>query len=187
MLFRSNASRGAVIDGEALLERRRGGGLGALVLDVFEEEPAPDPELIERCDIATPHVAGYSYDGKLAGTIAIYRAFRAWGNFEDRWDYERHLELGPEVDPVLEVPDPDLPPFRWMDRLIRPVYDVEVDDRGLRAAMAGPEGARADRFAGLRRNYRRRRSFTNFSVPRSDVPLDRRELVEHVLRMGWTE
>ena len=182
-----NASRGAVVDAETLLETRRAGGLGALVLDVFEEEPTPNPELIERCDLATPHVAGYSYDGKLAGTIAIYRAFCAWGELDDRWTYERHLELGAGVDPVLEVPDPDLPPFRWIDRLIRPVYDIEVDDRGLRAAVAGPKSARAERFAGLRRNYRRRRSFTNFSVPRAEVPPDRRRLVEDLLRIGWTE
>lgn len=182
-----NTSRGPVVDGEALLEARRRDRLGALVLDVYEHEPTPNPELIERCDLATPHVAGYSYDGKLAGTIAIYRAFCAWGDLDDRWRYERHLELGAGVDPVLEVPDRDLPPFPWMDGLIRGVYDIELDDRDLRTAIAGPEDAHADRFADLRRNYRRRRSFTNFSVPRAEVPPERRGLVEDVLRMSWAE
>ena len=61
-----NASRGEVVDEHALLHYRP--KLGALVLDTWCNEPSPDSKLIEICDIATPHIAGYSYQGKQSRT-----------------------------------------------------------------------------------------------------------------------
>lgn len=69
-----NASRGPVVDNQALrevlLERE---DLQA-VLDVWEGEPSVDIALAELCVIATPHIAGYSLDGKQRGTAQIYQA-----------------------------------------------------------------------------------------------------------------
>ena len=67
-----NASRGEVVDERALLHYRP--KLGALVLDTWCNEPTPDPLLIEACDIATPHIAGYSYQGKQNGTAMAVQA-----------------------------------------------------------------------------------------------------------------
>ncbi len=70
-----NASRGPVIDNAALrqvlLQRE---DLQA-VLDVWEAEPEVDVALVELCVLATPHIAGYSLDGKQRGTAQIYQAF----------------------------------------------------------------------------------------------------------------
>ncbi len=67
-----NASRGEVVDEPALLHARP--KLGALVLDTWCNEPFVNPNLIEVCDIATPHIAGYSYQGKQNGTAMAVQA-----------------------------------------------------------------------------------------------------------------
>ena len=68
-----NTSRGEVVDGEALKSALRARRLAAAVLDVWENEPDIDPELAQLVEIATPHIAGYSLDGKAAGTTAAVR------------------------------------------------------------------------------------------------------------------
>ena len=67
-----NASRGEVVDEEALLAFR--GRLGRLVLDVWKNEPDINRALLAVADIATPHIAGYSVQGKINGTQAVVRA-----------------------------------------------------------------------------------------------------------------
>ena len=69
-----NASRGAVVDSAALKEAIDDERLGPVVLDVWENEPNIDVELLGQVDLASPHIAGYSFDGKIAGLIMIYRA-----------------------------------------------------------------------------------------------------------------
>lgn len=63
-----NTSRGEVVDNEALLEALEMGQVGDAVIDVWEHEPHPLPALLERAFIATPHIAGYSADGKANAT-----------------------------------------------------------------------------------------------------------------------
>ena len=67
-----NAARGEVVDESALLHARP--KLGALILDTWCNEPDVNPNLIEVCDIATPHIAGYSYQGKQNGTAMAVQA-----------------------------------------------------------------------------------------------------------------
>lgn len=67
-----NASRGEVVDEAALLRARP--KMGALVLDTWCNEPNVSQILIDACDIATPHIAGYSYQGKQNGTAMAVQA-----------------------------------------------------------------------------------------------------------------
>ena len=67
-----NASRGEVVDEAALLAARP--NLDKLVLDVWKNEPDINLDLLAAADIATPHIAGYSIQGKMNGTIAVVRA-----------------------------------------------------------------------------------------------------------------
>ncbi|HLG43654.1 MAG TPA: 4-phosphoerythronate dehydrogenase, partial [Nitrospirales bacterium] len=73
-----NTARGPVVDNAALLRALRGGRIGGAVLDVWEHEPEPDPELIEAVTLGTPHIAGYSFDGKVNGTRMLYDAVCAF-------------------------------------------------------------------------------------------------------------
>ena len=59
-----NTSRGDLVEEEALLEAIRGKKLAGVILDVWKNEPNINTELLEIIDLATPHIAGYSLDGK---------------------------------------------------------------------------------------------------------------------------
>jgi erythronate-4-phosphate dehydrogenase len=69
-----NTSRGEVADTTAILEAIRNKHIGGTVLDVWENEPDINSELLELSDIATPHIAGYSADGKANGTAMSVQA-----------------------------------------------------------------------------------------------------------------
>ena len=94
-----NASRGEVVDETALLRSRP--KLGALILDTWCNEPTPNPILIEACDVATPHIAGYSYQGKQNGTaMAVQAVARHFGieplyNFHPTWATNLRARLPP--------------------------------------------------------------------------------------------
>ena len=62
-----NSSRGEVVQDEALLGNC--GKLSGIILDVWNNEPQINLALMEKADIATPHIAGYSYEGKVNGTV----------------------------------------------------------------------------------------------------------------------
>ena len=70
-----NASRGEVLDEAALLAARP--RLDKVVIDVWKNEPAINPQLLAAADIATPHIAGYSLQGKANATTAVVRALAA--------------------------------------------------------------------------------------------------------------
>ena len=69
-----NTSRGPVVDGAALKSAIERNYLGGVILDVWEGEPVIDVDLMKKVDIGTPHIAGYSFDGKLAAVNMTYSA-----------------------------------------------------------------------------------------------------------------
>lgn len=92
-----NAARGEVVDEEALLEARP--KLGAIVIDTWNSEPDVNEELIDAADIATPHIAGYSYQGKQNGTSMAVQAVAAHFGIAELMDFFPEDEL-PEHQPV---------------------------------------------------------------------------------------
>ncbi|MAR92334.1 MAG: 4-phosphoerythronate dehydrogenase [Pseudomonadota bacterium] len=157
-----NTARGPVVDNRALsrvLDERYD---LAVVLDVWEGEPFVNMELASQVDIATPHIAGYSHDGKVRGTWMIYQALC------------RHLGQAPQVtetdliDPALTLTlDPCAgtadTPTSARDLITR-IYDIREDDLGLRASLRLPRERRAQAFDALRRQYRVRREFQSVQV-----------------------
>lgn len=81
-----NTSRGEVIDTNALLNALNSGFISDAIIDVWEHEPAINLKLLEKVIIGTPHIAGYSADGKANATRmsldAICRFFQIDGNYE---------------------------------------------------------------------------------------------------------
>ena len=93
-----NAARGEIVDESALLRARP--KLGALVIDTWCNEPDVNPRLIAECDVATPHIAGYSYQGKQNGTAMAVRAVaRRYGitELEEFYPETENLDLHPVI------------------------------------------------------------------------------------------
>jgi erythronate-4-phosphate dehydrogenase len=170
-----NTSRGGVVDGAALSEALARGAVGAAVLDVWPGEPAPDPSLVARAEVATPHIAGYAFDGKVRGTEMLYRALCDHLGTRPRWRAEDVLRAEDDAF-ELDAPDSSLGEAAWLDALARQMYDVRADDRRLRAALAGAAGdeERAAAFARLRRDYPRRRAFSRFRLEGGEGPSEGR-------------
>lgn len=157
-----NASRGGVVDTGALKAAIRSGRLGAVVLDVWENEPDIDAELLRMVDIGTPHIAGYSLDGKIAGLIMIYNAVC------------EHFAIEPTFGVEDFLPEPPVPELRLNPRAaseremlqsaVSQVYSIARDNAALRGILDAPADERGKAFDGLRKNYPVRREFQNTTV-----------------------
>ncbi len=167
-----NASRGAVVDGRALGEALDQGRLDAVVLDVWEGEPEVDLGLMQRIDIATPHIAGHSYEGKVNGTIQLYEALQRYLGVRGEWDARTILAPGPEDHLALTWPATTRSVEAGLRIVVRSMYNIVADDRAFRDALATQADEQAAFFRRLRRDYPRRRTFGMFSMaaPPTDAP-----------------
>ena len=156
-----NTSRGAVADTEALKAAIDAGRLGTVVLDVWEGEPNIDPALLARVDLATPHIAGYSYDGKVNGTRMVLEALCGHFGLARPWDPSPRMP--PPAHPRVALPA-GLGVDMAIGRAVAAAYDMEADDRRLRGMLGEPPAARGRYFAALRREYPVRREFPETTV-----------------------
>ncbi|WP_372846404.1 4-phosphoerythronate dehydrogenase [Pontiella sp.] len=155
-----NAARGSVCDYDALLHARAGGAVSRMVLDVWSPEPALRPDVLEMADLASPHIAGHSYEGKLNGTVACYDELCNFFEIRKEWNVAASLPA-PDV-PRIETDCAHRDDEEVLHDIVRQVYDIETDDRLIReAADERCEIDRARNFDALRKNYRTRREFHN--------------------------
>lgn len=147
-----NTSRGPVCGTRTLVSGLRNHRIGHAVIDVWENEPDISRDLLSFATIATPHIAGYSTDSKLRGTLMAVEALC------------RHFGLPrPWAPPALPAPpEPIFAPPTGASaeeaacRLFLHVYDIEADCAALRE--------RADRFESLRGDYHLRREIGSFAL-----------------------
>jgi len=182
-----NAARGPVVDNDALLAALEEGTVGAAVLDVWEDEPTPNPALIEAVDVATPHIAGYAYDGKVRGTTMLYEALCAHLDVDPSWDPSTALRPEHADGLCCTPPDPHLPRTDWLHHLAVQAYNLGDDDARLRGLLRKPSSDRADYFSHLRATYPTRREFQQHRVPRTGVPESHVEAIEQGLTMQCQE
>lgn len=156
-----NASRGAVVDNAALREQLAQRPDIQAVLDVWEDEPQVDVALAELCWIATPHIAGYSLDGKLRGTAQIYQAFCASRGLEPKVELN---ELMPET-PLRGLSFADTAsPEDMLATICRAVYDPRQDDAAFRRSLTGDDELRRAGFDRLRKQYPPRREIDGLEI-----------------------
>jgi erythronate-4-phosphate dehydrogenase len=154
-----NTSRGCVVDTSALKTAIKSDKLKAVALDVWQNEPNIDAGLLEMVDIGTPHIAGYSLDGKVAGMIMVYKAVCQHFGLEARWGAEDFL-----VEPAiskLEVDADSVDEQRVILGAVKQVYDISQDDRKLRGILEVDAERKGEFFDSLRNNYPVRREFQN--------------------------
>lgn len=157
-----NASRGAVVDGEALKRELQKGRLQA-VLDVWENEPEIDCELLQMVQRGTSHVAGLTIEAKARGTEVILRACCRHLGVDPVWSLS-----GASQPRKLDLPQNHRRLEKQLHGLVRQVCDIEEDDRLLRELLQLRPQERAAGFRGLRRSHRRH-ELTTFTV---ELPAD---------------
>ncbi len=170
-----NAGRGEVVDNRALLAALASGRVRA-ILDVWEGEPAINTALLEHVAIGTPHIAGYSLEGRVRGSLMVYDALRRWSGEGAPLDLDALHPLLPAGENVRCPLAHDANPG-FCDAVLA-AYDPRRDTASLGAAVAGlsPDavGAAFDR---LRKHYPWRREFSHFVLPGGlDAQLRRRLL-----------
>lgn len=155
-----NSSRGEVVDNQALKRALKAGTIKAASLDVWENEPEFDTELQDLLFTGTPHIAGYSLDGKANGTWMSVQAVA------------RALDLPCKDWRVREIPLPAQPVEFSIDaagksfqevltEAVLYTYDIRNDDRRLRESPDSFEAQRAD--------YPVRREFPAFTANLSNA------------------
>lgn len=96
-----NTSRGEVVKTSSLVQSLKAGQIGGAVIDVWENEPEIDPDLLRMSFIATPHIAGYSVDGKANGTAMSVQAISRFFNLGLNYWFPDPLPLAER--PLLEI------------------------------------------------------------------------------------
>ncbi len=157
-----NAARGSVCEYDTLISARQAGTVSQTILDVWDPEPAYRNDLLEMADIATPHIAGHSCEGKLNGTIACYNALCNTFGLEKKW--RNATSLPPPECPFIEADAADRHDEAVLHEIVKQVCNIEEDDRLLRSLESDDEIERARHFDALRRNYPARREFHNTTV-----------------------
>ncbi len=157
-----NTSRGGVIDEQTLSEARRNEHLGAVVLDVWQGEPVPDPRVLGITDVATPHIAGYSRDAKRTSTRMIAEAFTEFFDLPQPHSSTTDASEGfPLTLPEVDFQDePDM----YVHDLIQQMYAIMEDHQRMLQIPLSPIEMRTDAFRRLRCTYPPRRAFRHFTL-----------------------
>jgi erythronate-4-phosphate dehydrogenase len=164
-----NTSRGKVIDENALKKARH--GLGGLVIDVWDNEPRFDAELCGMADIATPHIAGYSYDGKVQGTLMMHKAACLFFKIKSQGDSEALLSEPAEFIDTAGVADP-------VAHAVQKAYPVMRDDEAMRKIALLDGEMRGKGFDALRAQYPKRQEFAHYSVRCSSLQAEDAEILK---------
>ncbi|MHC4160269.1 MAG: 4-phosphoerythronate dehydrogenase, partial [Planctomycetota bacterium] len=157
-----NTARGGVADTSALKEAVNSDKIKATVLDVWENEPNIDTELLDIVDIGTPHIAGYSLDGKVAGMMMIYKAACKYFGLEVKFNVDSFLPE-PSVK-QLKICVNDESEQDLLRDAVGEIYSISEDDSKMRKILNVAADKRGEFFDSLRRDYPVRREFQNTKI-----------------------
>lgn len=151
-----NTSRGEVVDTASLMNAMKNKIVNVCVLDVWENEPQIDKELLKLVDISTPHIAGYSVEGKANGTAACVNALNEFFSLglERNW-YPTHLPLSNKSKEI-RIDCTGKSNQEIYFELITSTYDILEDDQRLRKSVFD--------FEKQREEYPVRREFNYYDV-----------------------
>lgn len=153
-----NSARGPVVEESALIvdiqQTQR-----AVVLDVFEHEPEISEQLLNLIRLVTPHIAGYSLEGKARGTQMIYDAFCSTFHYPATKQFETQL---PVCEPYFK--DGDLKAV--LKQYLTQIYDIARDDANLRACLKDGK-IEQKAFDYLRKTYPLRREWAAHGGPKA--------------------
>lgn len=152
-----NAGRGSVIQQSALKARLNAQGDITAILDVWETEPAPDLEVMQATLLSTPHIAGYSLDGKIRGTWMLHNALMNWCGGEAVTEPVSQAHW-----PEPYVWNPKIAPSENLSAAVNRIFSITRDSDVMRQSLLNARD-KADcgyRFDQLRKHYGVRREFS---------------------------
>ncbi len=153
-----NASRGQVIDNSLLVKFIKEKSL-LVNLDVWENEPDINIDLLNQVCIATPHIAGYSLEGKINGTVIIYNALCSFLQVKPMWNpifqKVRENEIIINYNGKLTA---------TLNNMFKSAYAIKEDDTRMRIIENLDKKDRSAYFDKLRKEYPFRREFSNYKA-----------------------
>ena len=154
-----NSCRGEVVETNVLKSALKTGQLSGFVCDCWENEPDIDLELLGMTDLATPHIAGYSKDGKAIGTqMSVHAISNYFGLGLNNWQ-PKGVEV--PVQPMIELNGAGLNEQEIISKAILWTYDIRKDDFLFRSQPA--------QFEQLRGDYPIRREFPAYTILSTNV------------------
>ncbi|MFC1467465.1 4-phosphoerythronate dehydrogenase [Verrucomicrobiota bacterium] len=161
-----NAARGKAVENDSLISAADSGLIDHTVLDVWNPEPSYPLDLLNHADIASPHIAGYSFEGSLNGTIACYEALCRFFELTPCWDPQEFLQPVPDI--TVDATNKEDEDVLW--EVVSQAYPIAEDDAAIREVAAEDNTVRGQNFDRLRKEYYRRREFQNFRVHAENAP-----------------
>ncbi|MDP2338855.1 MAG: 4-phosphoerythronate dehydrogenase PdxB [Bacteroidota bacterium] len=167
-----NSCRGEVVHTPAIKAALKSGQISSFVCDCWENEPDIDLELLAMTEIATPHIAGYSKDGKATGTqMSVHAISQFFGLGLDNWQ-PSGVEL--PANPVFELDGTGLSEQKIIAKAILATYDIRNDDQNFRN--------NTDKFEQLRGDYPIRREFPVFTIVTKNI---HKETLDILKKLGF--
>lgn len=148
-----NTSRGSVIDNELLVQLLEHKKIFT-IFDVWENEPNININLLEKVDVATPHIAGYSFEGKVNGTKMIYDAAADFFSISKKWEPDNSLL----TKKIIKIDSKNYDE-KSIYNLISEIYQIENDISQMKKILECSENERGKYFDDLRKEYPLRDSF----------------------------
>lgn len=157
-----NTSRGEVVDTTSLKKAVTEKRIASTIIDVWENEPKIDVAFLSVVTIGTPHIAGYSLEGKTNAVRMVRDAYCNHFRIESSWDHTKEIGV-PDVKDI-RVPDDILPTEEILHRIVSRCYNIAYDHERLSGMLTLPPTHFAEYFQKLRTRYHTRREFTNVTV-----------------------
>jgi erythronate-4-phosphate dehydrogenase len=153
-----NTSRGGVINENEILRLNKSKKF-ILINDVWENEPDVNLGILKESTISTPHIAGYSVEGRVNGTKMIYDALCEWTDSEKKWK----PELSKLSTPVITLSGNERLE-EAINKVLKSVYDIQNDSDQFKLLLDMNKADRLKHFDKMRKEYHFRREFNNFTV-----------------------
>lgn len=150
-----NTSRGGVVEEKALLAYKFKHPQFQIILDVWENEPSINLEMLSQTLLATAHIAGYSFDGKLRGTEMIYQACCQFFNITPQWSTNKFDFDGNQPY------DFKFNKYQDTRTSILKAYDIIQDSNQLMNILTNHNLKKEEHFDCLRKHYSIRREWIN--------------------------
>lgn len=167
-----NTCRGEVVKTKAIKAALVKGKISSFVCDCWEDEPDIDLELLEMTSLATPHIAGYSKDGKAMGTLMSVQAVSKFFRLGlENWRPEG-IEMPSQ--PLIEIDGAGYDEQQIIAKAILHTYNIRNDDAVLRNNTSDFEKQRGD--------YPVRREFPAYTIRAKNV---KRETIEKLKQIGF--